>query len=109
MLLKRDTLLGIRAGELDLAFRRWKSARVRAGTGLRTAIGVVEVVSIEPTSLEGITSSDARRAGFPARGQLLELLQGGLGCAPSAPVHDEPRIAIRKLSQGCHTRAAGRG
>ena len=47
MLFRRETLAGIAAGEIDLAFRRWPRARVKAGTRLRTAIGVLEVVAVE--------------------------------------------------------------
>ena len=41
MLLNRRALDGIAAGEIDLAFRRWKRPTVRAGGTLRTRAGVL--------------------------------------------------------------------
>ena len=40
-------LEAIKRGEIDLAFRRWDRARVKAGTALRTSVGLVEVVTVE--------------------------------------------------------------
>lgn len=56
-------LTAIRAGEIDLAFRRWDRPRVKVGTALRTAVGLVEVTSVEQVSLSSLRADDARRAG----------------------------------------------
>ncbi len=107
MLLKLDTLRKIEAGEVDLAFRRWRSARVRAGTRMRTAVGLIEVVSVSPVAMARITAGEARRAGHSSRGELLELLRA----RPGGRVHrvelrhagKDPRIALRardKLAAG---------
>lgn len=53
----------VRAGEVDLAFRRWDRPRLRVGTRMRTLVGLVEVTSVEPVTLEDISEADARRAG----------------------------------------------
>ena len=53
----------IRDGEIDLAFRRWDRARVKVGTRLRTAVGLLEVTSVEQVSLSALRADDARRAG----------------------------------------------
>lgn len=74
MLLKRATLEGIVDGSVRAVFRRWKTPRVRAGTSLRTAVGVVSVTSIEPTTLDAITERAARQAGYLSRAALLEEL-----------------------------------
>ena len=44
MLIRPVDLARIRAGEIDLAFRRWDKPRVRVGTSMRTSIGLVEVM-----------------------------------------------------------------
>ena len=67
MLFQSETLAGIAAGEIDLAFRRWPRARVKAGTQLRTAIGVLEVVAVEVVDAKRLGARDARRAGFASR------------------------------------------
>jgi hypothetical protein len=53
----------IRAGEVDLAFRRWKRPMHVAGGRQRTRMGVVEFVSVAPVSPDSLTEDDARRAG----------------------------------------------
>ena len=48
MLLRQAELEAIRTGDIDLAFRRWERPRLRAGTKMRTAIGLVEVTAVQP-------------------------------------------------------------
>jgi hypothetical protein len=57
-----DVLRGIADGRVTLAFRRWKSARVKVGSRQRNAMGVIEIVSVE--SVDAISDEDARAAGF---------------------------------------------
>lgn len=103
MLIKRAVLDGIVAGNLDLAFRRWKRPTVRAGGTLTTAVGLLEVRSVEKVSLRSITAAQARRAGYGSRVALaadldrrtegdvyrIELRYGG----------DDPRIALRNATE----------
>ena len=56
-------LTAIKAGEIDLAFRRWDRPRVKVGTRMRTAVGVIEVTSVEQVPLARLRADDARRAG----------------------------------------------
>jgi hypothetical protein len=56
-------LRGIERGEVTLAFRRWASPRVRVGTRLRTAVGLVEITSLRPADPDALTAADARKAG----------------------------------------------
>jgi hypothetical protein len=83
-----DVLAGVADGSLDLAFRRWERPRVRAGTRMRTAIGLVEVVDVRVVDPEEVDDAQARRAGAPSREALL---------AASAPWADRPlhRIVLR--------------
>lgn len=93
------TLRGIAAGEVTLAFRRWDRARVRAGTRMRTAVGLVEVTSVERVSLSSITAGQARQAGHATRTRLREFLTAKegdifrIGLRPAGP---DPRIELRQ-------------
>ena len=64
MLFKAWHLGGLADGSITVAFRRWATPRVRAGTRLRTPVGVVEVDAV--TVVPRITGADARRAGYPS-------------------------------------------
>lgn len=72
-------LEGVRAGTVDLAFRRWDRPRVKVGTRLRTAVGVVEVVSVEEVALSRLRAEDARRAGAASLNALREALAARAG------------------------------
>ena len=54
-------LQAIRAGRIDLAFRRWERPRLRAGTQMRTAVGLVEVIAVAA----GRAGEDQRAPGAP--------------------------------------------
>jgi hypothetical protein len=90
----------IRAGRTDLAFRRWDRPRLRVGTRMRTAIGLVEVTSLDEVAAETITDADAIRAGAGSRQELL----ARLATHPDRPVFrvglrfagPDPRIALRE-------------
>jgi hypothetical protein len=64
MLLKHDVLSGIETGRIGAVFRKWDVARVKAGSNLRTAIGVVEVVSVDAVDPVALTREDAVEGGF---------------------------------------------
>ena len=59
-------LTAIKAGDIDLAFRRWDRPRVKVGTRMRTGVGVIEVTSVERVPLSGLRADDAHRAGAPS-------------------------------------------
>jgi hypothetical protein len=65
---------GIRDGRVDLAFRRWERPRVRPGSRQRTAVGVLEVRSVEVVERSSLGDDDARRAGFDSTEDLLAML-----------------------------------
>ena len=64
MLLKHDVLSGIETGRIGSVYRRWDQTRVKAGSNLRTAIGVVEVVSVDVVDPKALTQEDAAEGGF---------------------------------------------
>ena len=63
MLFPNADLDRIAAGEVDLAFRRWKRPMHVAGGRQRTRIGVVEFVSVDVVDPAALTPQDAARAG----------------------------------------------
>ncbi len=76
------------AGELDTVFRRQLRATVKAGGTLRTALGVLDIVSVEQVALDDITDDDARRAGMDGRGAVIVALQ-------AKPDGDDYRVCVR--------------
>ena len=74
MLFPLRVLDAIRDGRVDLAFRRWERPRVRPGSRLRTAVGVLEVSSVEVVERSSLGRDEARRAGFDSTEDLLAML-----------------------------------
>jgi hypothetical protein len=101
MLFNLSALDGIAAGEIDLAFRRWKRPTVKAGGTLRTRAGVLAIEAVEPTSVRAVTAGDARRAGFPSRAELLMSLrpEGRLYRIEFRRIGDDPRVALRESTE----------
>jgi hypothetical protein len=64
MLLRRETLEAIESGRIRHVYRRWAVSRVLPGTRLRTAVGVVEVESVDEIDPVSLTADDAHAAGF---------------------------------------------
>ena len=75
MMIRPDTLAAIRAGEVDLAFRRWDRPRVVVGTRLRTRVGLLEVTSVDQVAASRITADEARRAGAASLVELRRMLE----------------------------------
>lgn len=99
MMIRRAELAAIKAGTIDLAFRRWARPRVVVGTRMRTTVGLVEVTSVEQVSLAALRAEDARRAGAPSLAALKEALAARpedpawrIGLAYAGP---DPREALR--------------
>lgn len=74
MMIRPEVLAAIKAGEVDLAFRRWDRPRVLVGTRLRTRVGLLEVTSVEQVAASRISADDARRSGARSLAHLRELL-----------------------------------
>ena len=99
MLLKVDTLRGIKSGAITLAFRRWRRPTVKSGGTLLTPIGQLAVESVEVVSLEEITKSEAVAAGFSnleaLQSLLLERGDGDVYRVRLSLAGPDPRIALR--------------
>ena len=64
MLLKAQLLEQIKAGDVDLIFRRWNRPTVKAGGTLKTKIGLLSIKAIDDMAPEDVTEAEAQRAGF---------------------------------------------
>ncbi|HJR93350.1 MAG TPA: hypothetical protein VJ938_12975, partial [Acidimicrobiia bacterium] len=101
MLFSNQDLDGISAGRITLAFRRWKAPRVKPGSRMRTAIGVIEVVDVGEVDPDSIDPADVAAAGFPDRPSLdrwIEAKPGRLFRIELKPGGPDPRIALRRDS-----------
>lgn len=64
MLLKRELLEEIKAGKIDLIFRRWNRPTVKAGGTLKTKVGLLSILAVDDMSPDDVTDAEAQRAGF---------------------------------------------
>ena len=64
MLLKRELLEAIKAGKVDLVFRRWSRPTVRAGGTLKTRVGLLAIGAMDEMAPGEVSKVDAQRAGF---------------------------------------------
>ncbi len=103
-------LEAIRRGDVDLAFRRWDRPRVRVGTRLRTAVGLIEVTSVDKVAPSSLRSEDARRCGASS----LTALKTALAAKADRPVFRvglryagaDPRETLRETVPGRDETAA---
>ena len=99
MLFPRPVLDRIAAGEITVAFRRWRRPRVRPGTRLRTAVGVLAVEAVDVVEPDAISTADLRRAGFGSRDELFAALTGREGDLYRIALRHagpDPRLALRE-------------
>ena len=101
MLFRRPVLERIAAGEVTLAFRRWRRPTIRAGGMLTTPIGVLAIDAVDISLETAVTDAEARQTGESGRDALL----AGLGPASDGAalyritfrrLCDDPREALRK-------------
>jgi hypothetical protein len=64
MLLKLELLEAIKAGQVDLVFRRWSRPSVKPGGTLKTRLGVLSIGAITDMDPDEVTEAEAQRAGF---------------------------------------------
>jgi hypothetical protein len=113
MLFNLRALDGIKAGEIDLAFRRWKRPTVKTGGTLRTRAGVLGIDAVEPIGERRIDAEQAHRAGFASKRELLASLrpEGRLYRVRFHRIGDDPRKALRaraKISRSERAELDGR-
>lgn len=77
MLIKSADLEHIRAGRVDLVFRRWTRPTVKAGGTLMTALGVLAIEAVDAIGADDVSDEDAWRAGFDDAAALWRWLDQG--------------------------------
>jgi hypothetical protein len=67
---------GVQNGSVTVTFRRWKRRQVTAGNRYRTAVGMLEVESVDVIDAAKITNADAKRSGYPSAAAVIADLRG---------------------------------
>jgi hypothetical protein len=111
VLFRRPVLDAIADGSVTLAFRRWKQPRVKAGSRLRTPVGVLEIDAVDRVAADKISDRTARRAGHPSREALLKALDArparGVRGRPATPLDGtEPIYRVKFHLAGPDRRVA---
>lgn len=90
---------GLADGSVELAFRRWRRAGVKAGGTQLTPAGVLAIDTVDVVDVGDITEDEARRAGYRDRAELLaELDRHPDGTLYRIAIHHtgaDPRVALR--------------
>jgi hypothetical protein len=97
MLFRPADLAAIAAGEVTVAFRRWKRPMAKAGGTQKTPVGVIAFDAVE--RVHEITPQDARRAGFAdpeAASAMLRKREGDLYRITLRLAGPDPRVALRE-------------
>ncbi|NLE80382.1 MAG: winged helix-turn-helix transcriptional regulator [Rhodococcus sp.] len=99
MIFSAGTLAAIRSGVVTLAFRRWSTPRVKAGSTQRTSIGVIAFDSVDEVST--ISEDDAKAAGFGSAAELFGVVDRTahgptLYRVALRYAGEDPRIALRR-------------
>lgn len=102
MKFNKDVVDRAAAGEIDLAFRRWRKPEAKPGGGVRTAFGVILIDTVTEVEPSSVSEEDARRAGYRSRDDLFGDLRPGadrklyrVGIRYGGP---DPRIALSAQS-----------
>ena len=100
MIIREGVLKAIRDGTITLAFRRWRRPSVRSGGSLLTSVGKLQIRDVTPIDVAAISVSDARKAGYSTREELLAELdsrtEGMIYRIELGPVSADPRVALRE-------------
>jgi hypothetical protein len=67
---------GMADGSVTLTYRRWKAQRAVAGRRHRVVGGMIEIDDVRVVPPGSVTDADARAAGYPEVGALLDDLRG---------------------------------
>jgi hypothetical protein len=100
VIFRQRFLESIKNGTVTVAFRRWRRPSVKSGGTLLTAAGMLHIRDVSLVSLESISNTDARRAGYESRQTLVDELaersDGKLYRIELGALEPDPRIALRK-------------
>jgi hypothetical protein len=111
VLISRPVLDRIAAGDVDLAFRRWRRPTVKAGGRLRTAAGELAIDTVDVVDPARISAADARRAGYDSvdalRADLERREDGDVYRVQLHLAGPDTRIALRAQEQLSASELAG--
>jgi hypothetical protein len=100
MLFPQRFWAGLADRSVDLAFRRWRRAGVKAGGTQLTPAGVLAIDAVDVVDIGDITEDEVRRAGYRDRGELLAELdrhrEGALYRIAFHHAGADPRVALRE-------------
>jgi hypothetical protein len=103
MLFRRSDLVRIADGSVTLAFRRWDRPHAKAGSRVRTAVGVLTIDTVEPVTVADLCDETARRAGYGSLAELVRDLDrydgGQLYRIEVRLTGDDPRVALRAQAE----------
>jgi hypothetical protein len=103
MLFRSEEIEGILAGDVTLAFRRWKRPTVKAGGTLRIPGHVLAIEAVDVIEPSAVSDRDARSAGRESRAALLAELEkhagGGLYRIRFRVAGGDERVALRNDTQ----------
>lgn len=71
MLFKQRHLIGIKSGDIKLAFRKWSKPSVKSGSLIHTSVGLIKIDNIEKVHEWEISENDAIQAGYLDREKLI--------------------------------------
>jgi hypothetical protein len=100
MIFRLHQLKAIKSGSLTLAFRRWEKPNVKKGSTMKTALGVIRVVDVEPIKENAITKADAAKAGYESVGLLMydlnKITSGSIYNVKVKYESEDPRLELRE-------------
>ena len=98
MLLKKATLEGIKAGDIELVFRKWRRPTVKKGGTLLTRVGQLRILDIKQIDFSQISDANFCAAGIHNRSLWAEKMSGREGELYQIRLKwegEDPRIALR--------------
>lgn len=99
MLFRTKDLEAILAGEITTAFRRWKKPGAKAGTEVRSQLGMVAIDTVEAIDPTTLSEADARAANYPSLAALQAMFDAQEGVCYRIrlrPGGADPRDALRQ-------------
>jgi hypothetical protein len=87
MLFRTNDLKAIIAGERTLAFRRWKRPTAKAGSLVRTQLGLVGIDAVEEIDPAALTEADAQAAGYESLAALRAMFDSQEGVCYRIRLH----------------------
>ncbi len=103
MLFKVKHLHGIKAGEISIAFRKWKKPTVTKGTLIKTAVGQIEILDISEINEVNISHIEAIGAGYKRltdlTGALNSIREGNIYKIRVKYHSPDPRIQLRDQTE----------